>query len=228
MTSVPGHRTGGRWRVVTLVAWLGMPSLVIAAEPRNTMEVQSRLAEGKQLFGERQYGEAAEIFTEVLGQIEEVLINRAWRENVMLNTLIAYEWAYRSSTDDEGRKDVSLLDAGQRVLDEYRSELSRVYGAEATPSRELIEAIARYEDARRIADEAHGSPKAEPPETEPSVVTSSSPPPSTKGKGCGGHGGGSVAWLGVIPLAWRRRRVLERVADRRPADVVRRLRDRDA
>ena len=233
MSEAPSRRARGRWRAATLVAWLGIPGLVSAAEPGATVSVQSRFEEGKQHFEEKRYLEAAEVFTEVLGRVDEELLNRPTRENVMRNVLIAYEWAYRSSTDDQGSKDVTVLDAGQRVLDEYRAELQRVYPSHPTPSDSLAEAIGRYEEARRIAHEAHGPSQAQAqaePETEVVGPCLSPPPPepTAHGKGCGGDGDSSVAWLGMIalPVVRRRRRALERVADRLPPDVVQRLRQR--
>lgn len=226
MNEGPDRRARGRWRTATLVAWLGLPSLATAAAPASRAEIDSRFAEGKQRFQDKQYLEAAEIFTEVLGKIEEVLLNRPSRENVMSNILIAYEWAYRASGRGEDDKDVSLLDAGQRVLDGYRAELARVYPSHAEPSQSLVDAIARFEEARRIAHEAHDSP-TEPVEVGP-CLSPPPPPPIVESKGCGSNDDSSIAWLGVLalPLVRRRRGALERLAERLPPDVVQRLRAR--
>lgn len=234
MTKAPGRQVRGRWRATTLAAWLGIPGLAAAAAPKEGAAVESRFEQGRQRFSEQRYLEAAEAFTEVLGQVDEVILNRVTRENVMLNVLLAYEWAYRTSTDDEGDKDVGLLDEGQRVLDGYRAELSAAYGKDADPSPELAEAIARYEEARRIAHEKHGSDPGEqdavPEEPDPPVgpcLSPPPPPPAAQAKGCGGGGDdASVAWLGLLalPLVRRRRRAVEHFADRLPADVMRRLR----
>lgn len=207
-----------------MVAWLGVPSLAMAAEPGATASVHDRFAEGKQRFGEERYVEAAQIFTEVLGQIDEELLNRPSRENVMLNVLIAYEWAYRSSSDEQGHEDVALLDEGQRVLDAYRADLARVYPSHETPSESLVEAIERFEEARRVAHETHDEPE---PPIGP-CLSPPPPPPFLESKGCGGDDEGSIAWLGVLalPVVRRRRRALERLADRLPPDVVQRLRAR--
>lgn len=235
MKQPPGRRGRGRLRAATLVAWLGIPSLASGAGPESTASIHARFDEGKQAFQDKEYLEAARIFSDVLGRVEEVLLNRPTRENMMLNVLLAYEWAYRTSTDAEGLKDVTLLDEGQRVLDEYRAELSRVYKSAADPSPELAEAIARFEEARRIAHEKH-APPGQPPEqaqeqeqeTEPPIgpCLSPPPPPPTR-RGCGGNGDQDLAFLGVfaLPLVRRRRSAVERLADRLPADVVQRLRD---
>jgi hypothetical protein len=203
---------GRRWRVAALFAVLSVPGIAQAAPTGTAAEIQSLFARGQDEFSREDYERAAATFTDVLGRVEEVLPNRATRENVMLNVLASYEWAYRRS-GDAAVKQVDLLDEGQQVLDTYIAELGRVYGAKAQPSPEAAEKIAQYQQARQVAHSRHGGGGESGPSQRPADGSdrAAGPPatsPPAQARGCGqGAGGRDMAWLGAfVFVALGRRR----------------------
>lgn len=209
--------------IAAFAAAIAIPASALAVLPPEERQSIERLyIEGQDRYAEGDFVGAAERWTELLGALPENEANRATRESVLINIILAYLDAYRRVRTDAGERDIEHLHAAQRIVDDYLVQFRESYG----------DAVALSSAVQEKTDELAASLRNHQAEVAPclqpwpclSPCLDPLPPPATR-RGCSDKN--DVALLGLLALPGvvrrRRREILAQVSSRLPADVVKRL-----
>ena len=175
------------------------------------------------------YADAARMLEDVFDRVPEDGPYRGVRETVALNVLDAYLSAYREDGE------TVHLHRARAFRERYQAAIEAAYpGQDVTTADVRAKSEALDAALAELAKTYEFTPcltviAPEPEPTEPPVGPCLSPPspclqPIEPKRGCGDDGDPGLAAALLLPLGLRRRRdVLDRLADRLPADVLARL-----
>ena len=200
--------------LLLVLAMLGEPTSI------SNEEIGRLYGEGQEKFEQKDYAAAADRFEELFDRIPESPNNRAIRESLALNILDACILGFEDS------REPAFLERGREFIRRYYAEFVPVYGESVAVIAELQSVATRISELEQDIRDAETLG----PCLDPCLSACLAPPPPClqsiePRRGCGGGGDPGLAAALLLPLGLRRRRdVLERLADRLPADVIERLR----
>jgi hypothetical protein len=168
--------------------------------------------------------EQAKEWTRQLEAIPEQVKKKPIREQIMHNILGAYRQLYA----EEGASAAVDLREGFAVFEAYAATFRRTYGADTPIRADIVEAAAELLAVITKAEREENGDTLEPPAIDGPTVRDVRPPcltPVSADRGCKRERSSATLLL-LLPLAVRRRKILEKVERRLPPDVVERLKKR--
>ena len=182
---------------IALSVGLTVPSAALAA-PAN--DVERMYTQGQEKLEARDYTAAADVWTRLLGALEENADNRAIRETVILNLIEAHLLAYNLLVDEEGKKDVAHLRRAEATLREYIATFNGVYGEGVALSVDISQ---KHEELRDVLDRLSAKPPPPHPDPDPDPDPPPPPPPPARDNAGVGliAGGAVVTAVGLGALA---------------------------